>query len=102
MAAITAFEASGIFPSSDANTTSISDALVNDTDAVIGDVTGKDGSEIIFNLCNHMHSVISSSTATKVRSSSTQNLSGTRLTKSYTFSIDLDLTDISDLNVQDE
>ena len=101
MAAITAFANSGIFPNSTAGDT-LSNVLLDNTGAVLADITDADGSEIIFNLCNHMHSVISSSTATKVRSSSTQNLSGTRLTKSYTFSIDLDLTDIGDLNVQDE
>lgn len=101
MAAITAFTTSGIFPTSAAGGI-LSDVLKDDCGVTQGDIDSADGSEIIFNLCNHMHSVISSGTATKVRSSSTQNLSGTRLTKSYTFTVDLDLTDIGDLNVQDE
>lgn len=101
MAAITAFTTSGIFPTSSAGG-ALSAALQGDCGVTQGDIDSADGSEIIFNLCNHMHSVISSGTATKVRSTSTQNLSGTRLTKSYTFTVDLDLTDIGDLNVQDE
>lgn len=101
MAAITAFTTSGIFPTSAASDT-LSAALQADCGVTQADVDSQDGSEIIFNLCNHMYSVVNSGTATKVRSTSNQNLSGTRLTKSYTFSIDLDLTDIGDLNVQDE
>lgn len=101
MAEITLFGTSGVFPEQN-EATGIGTVLTATTSTVQGDIDNNDGSEVIFNLLEQMSSVVSASDATKVRVVTNQNLNGSTLTKNYTFSVDLNLTDIGDLDVQDE
>ena len=104
MSVIEAFGAaggSGVFNQSTASS-ALSDVLIDNTGLVSGDITPTaDGSEIIFNLCDHFNKVIGSGDATKVTTSQTQTLSNNVLKRTYTFSFDLDFV-ANNLDVQDE
>lgn len=91
---------SGLFANQDG--VLLETALIAVTSATSTDFDNEDGSEVLFNLCNHFHNVVQSGDATNVRSSTGSNLTGNTLTKSYTFTFDLDFSDVSDLNVQAE
>lgn len=102
--------ASGIFDGATLSS-SFSGVIVAETEAVVGDFTANggegDGSEVAFNIIDHLHTQIAAQTAQaagadNIRTSSTQTLNGTTLTKNYTFSFDLSFTDASSLNVKDE
>ena len=103
MSVIEAFNASGgsgVFNQSTAGST-LSDVLVDNTGLESADVTAGDGSEIIFNLCDHFNKVVGSGDSAKVSSSQTQTLSNNVLKRTYTFSFDLDFV-ANNLDVQDE
>ena len=99
--------ASGIFDGASLSD-SFSGVIVGQTQALVGDFAGDgDGSEVAFNIIDHLHTQIAAQTAQSagadnIRTSSTQTLNGTTLTKNYTFSFDLSFTDASSLNVKDE
>lgn len=95
------YGASGLFPSK-TGLTGLQVAVVDSTSATNDDFTAEDGSEILFNLCNHFHNVVQSGDATNVRSTTGSTLTGSTLVKSYTFTFDLDFSDVSDLNVEAE
>ena len=66
-----------------------------------GDISGADGSEVMFNLCEHFHQVVNSGDATQVRTAKTQSLSGSTLVRTYTFTFDLNLN-LGLLDVENE
>lgn len=103
MSVIEAFGAtggSGVFNAS-GKTDALNAVLKANTGLVDDDIDNGDGSEIIFNLCDHFNKVVGSGDATKVSSSQTQTLSNNVLKRTYTFSFDLDFV-ANDLDVQDE
>jgi hypothetical protein len=91
---------SGLFANQDG--ANLETAVIAVTSATSTDFDNEDGSEILFNLCNHFHNVVQSGDATNVRSTTGSTLTGSTLVKSYTFTFDLDFSDVSDLNVQAE
>ena len=66
-----------------------------------GDISGADGSEVMFNLCEHFNQVISSGNPSQVRTNKTQALSGSTLVRTYTLSFDLNLN-LGLLDVENE
>ena len=66
-----------------------------------GDFSSSDGSEVMFNLCEHFHQVVNSGDATQVRTAKTQSLSGSTLVRTYTFTFDLNLN-LGLLDVENE
>ena len=100
MSVIAAFTGSGVFGNT-ASSSTLSDTLTGNTGAKSADVSGGDGSEIIFNLCEHFHDVIGSGTATKVQSAQSQTLTNNVLKRVYTFTFDLDFV-ADNLDVADE
>jgi len=100
MSVIEAFSGSGVFGNT-SSSSSISATLTGNTGITTENINENDGSEIIFNLCDHFHDVVGSGNATKVSSSQTQTLSNNVLKRTYTFSFDLDFV-ANNLDVQDE
>lgn len=100
MSVIEAFTGSGVFGNT-ASSDTLSATLTGNTGATSSDVSGGDGSEIIFNLCEHFHDVIGSGTATKVTSAQSQTLTNNVLKRVYTFTFDLDFV-ADNLDVADE
>lgn len=103
MSVIEAFNAtggSGVFNAS-IKTDDLNVVLKANTGLVDNDIDNGDGSEIIFNLCDHFNKVVGSGDSTKVSSSSSQTLQNNVLRRIYTFSFDLDFV-ANDLDVQDE
>ena len=99
--------ASGLFPGQSGNTLAavdLTDANINGGNIALAD----DGSEVIFNMLNHFHDVISdqspSNTLTNLTSTVSTSLSGSTLTKTYNFTVKLNFTgvDVATLNVVDE
>ena len=66
-----------------------------------GDISGGDGSEVLFNLCEHFHKVINSGDASQVRTSTSSTVSGSTLVRSYTFTFDVNLN-LGNLSVENE
>jgi len=104
---------SGIFPHGDGSSGSINldsstfSGVLRGAGCAASDISTNDGSEVAFNLVNHLHTKIAAQTATingadKVRVGTSESLAGTTLTKTYTFSFDLNFSDVSTLNVKDE
>lgn len=104
---------SGIFPHGDGSSGSINldsstfSGVLRGAGCSASDISTNDGSEVAFNLLNHMYDKISAQTATingadNVRVSTSESLAGTTLTKSYTFTFDLNFSDVSSLNVENE
>lgn len=100
MSVIEAFSGSGVFGNT-SSSSSISATLTGNTGITTENINENDGSEIIFNLCDHFYDVVGSGNATKVSSSQTQTLSNNVLKRTYTFSFDLDFV-ANNLDVQDE
>ena len=96
------FGGSGVFPSS-SGLESFESIVTTDTDLVSADISADDGSEFIFNMCNHFHNVISSGEAgaVNITSSTNQSLNGDALIKNIFFTFNLDF-DLSNLDVQAE
>jgi len=99
---------SGIFPTADLDTVTFSGLMVSDTSTVASDLNSNDGTELAFNICDHLYSKINAQVisgpdgANKVRVGTSSTLSGSTLTKTYTFTFDLGFTDVGSLNVADE
>jgi hypothetical protein len=100
--------ASGIFEGMDM-TASFSGELIDHTSCVDADFASTgDGTEVAFNICDHLYSEIDAQVtsgpdgANKVRVGTSSTLSGSTLTKTYTFTFDLGFTDVGSLNVVDE
>ena len=89
MSVIEAFKGSGVFGNTTSSST-LSDTLTGNTGTTPTNVSENDGSEIIFNLCEHFHDVIGSGTANKVQAQQTQTLSNNVLRRTYQFTFDLD------------
>lgn len=100
MSVITAFTGSGLFGNT-ASSDNLSDTLTGNTGTTSTNISESDGSEIIFNLCEHFHDVIGSGTAQKVKSAQTQTLTNNVLKRVYTFTFDLDFV-ADNLDVADE
>ena len=99
---------SGIFENM-VMTQSFSGELIDHTNCTDADFASTgDGSEVAFNLCDHLYTKINAQVtsgpdgANNVRVGTSESLAGTTLTKTYTFSFDLNFTDVSNLNVKDE
>ena len=98
---------SGIFEGATLSS-AFSGVLVSQTSATAGDFAANDGTELAFNICDHLYSKINAQVtsgpdgANKVRVGTSSTLSGSTLTKTYTFTFDLGFTDVGSLNVVDE
>ena len=97
--------ATGIFEGATLSS-SFSGVLVSQTNATAGDFAADDGSELAYNIINHLHSKIATQTADangadNVRVGTSTSLSDTKVTKTYTFTFDLGF-DVGSLNVVDE
>lgn len=75
---------SGLFPGSTTDTT-VQAAVTGATNATATDFSNGDGSEVLFELCNHFYDCVASGDATNVTATSTSNAVGSNIVKSYTF-----------------
>lgn len=96
---------SGIFEGATLSS-AFSGVLVSQTNATAGDFAANDGSELAYNIINHLHGKIATQTADangadNVRVGTSTSLSDTQVTKTYTFTFDLGF-DVGSLNVVDE
>ena len=96
---------SGIFEGATLSN-AFSGVLVSQTNATAGDFSANDGSELAYNIINHLYGKIATQTADangadNVRTSTSTSLSDTQVTKTFTFIFDLGF-DVGSLNVVDE
>lgn len=96
---------SGIFEGATL-TAEFSGVLISQTNATDADFSANDGSELAYNIINHLYDKIATQTADangadKVRVGTSTSVTDTSVTKTYTFSFDLGF-DVGTLNVQDE
>jgi len=75
---------SGLFPGSTTSTT-VQAAVTGATNATATDFSNGDGSEVLFELCNHFYDCVASGDTTNVTATSTSSAVGSNIVKSYTF-----------------
>lgn len=90
---------SGLFPSQQGAT--LQAAVVASTNATATNFSDDDGSEVLFELCNHFYDCVASGDATKVTATSTTNAVGSNIVKSYTFNFTC-AVDVANLDVVSE
>lgn len=91
---------SGLFPGSN-TATGLQAAVTGATNATATNFSDGDGSEVLFELCNHFYDCVASGDATKVTATSTTNAVGSNIVKSYTFNFTC-AVDVANLDVVSE